>query len=69
MTLDEAKAKADLLSKLNLEIWNTSNPRRREEIRIQFRSTWNAISMCGFKILRGKKYDPARGYSIPTFRI
>ena len=69
MTLDEAKAKADLLSKLNIELWDTFDPSRREEIRTQFKSTWNAITMWGFKILKGKKYDPTRGYHIPTFRI
>ena len=69
MTLDEAKEKADILSKINLEIWNTPDSAKREVLRTQFKTIWRTITMQGFKIIRGKKLDSSLGYHVPSFKI
>ena len=69
MTLDEAKEKADKLSKINLDIWNASTSEQKEKLRAHFRSIYKAINLNGFRIIRGKKLDQSLGYKVPSFKI
>ena len=69
MTLDEAKAKAKILEKLNLNIWNEVNCIAKEKLRQEFKACWNEITSNGFKILRRREYNWDLGYKVPTYRV
>ena len=69
MTLDEAKAKAKFLDKLNLDIWNTLDRTEKENLRQKFKRYWNEITSNGFKILRRKEYNLELGYKVPVYKI
>ena len=69
MTAVEATEKCRILEKINLDIWHVASSNEKNRLKDQFRSIWHSIVESGFKVIRGKKYDPIRGYRVPEFKI
>ena len=69
MTATEATEKCRILEKLNLDIWHAASSNEKNSLKDQFRSTWHSIVESGFKVIRGKQYDPVLGYRVPKFKI
>lgn len=69
MTATEATEKCRILEKINLDIWHVASSNEKNRLKDQFRSIWHSIVESGFKVIRGKKYDPIRGYRVPEFKI
>ena len=69
MTIEEAMEKCKMLEKLNLSIWNASSSVEESELRKNFKSIVNELTLAGMKIRKWKSFDETRGYRIPRFSI
>lgn len=69
MTAVEATEKCRILDKINLDIWHAASSNEKNCLKDQFRSIWYSIVESGFKVIRGKQYDPILGYRVPKYKI
>lgn len=68
MTVDEAKEKAELIGKLNFDMWHAATSYDRDQIREKIHVIWKDVMNAGFKIMKCRAYD-INGYRIPKFKI
>lgn len=68
MTVDEAKEKAELIGKLNFDMWHAATSYDRNQIREKIHVIWKDVMNAGFKIMKCRAYDN-NGHRIPKFKI
>lgn len=69
MTLEDAKTRAEMLSKINLAIWDSKSKSETSRLTKDFKDLWNSITSGGYKIRRGKVYSSERDKRIPRFTV